>query len=294
MPPIARSCILTWLLLLSACSSTTFVYNRLDFLLPWYLDDYVKLDAAQQDQLDALLEPFLAWHRGEELPRYIALLDRIAMAVDKPLTQLEVARISGEFERAWSRLESRALDALLQLGAALSDAQVGQFIAELRRQQKKYRKKFVGHSDKKYRKRTYRRLLDNLQDYLGRLEPGQRELLRATSDDLLRLDALWLQERQAWTDRLEVILQREPGWQQRIRHAIARRDENASPQYRQAYRYNLALIQSAVIAVLNSRTPRQDRRLRRELESLREDLQSLLEQAAQAGYTEKGKRGRRN
>ena len=32
------------LCLLGACSSTTFVYNRLDSILPWYLDDYVDLN----------------------------------------------------------------------------------------------------------------------------------------------------------------------------------------------------------------------------------------------------------
>ena len=31
--------------LLGACSSTTFLYNRLDFLLPWYLGDYADLVA---------------------------------------------------------------------------------------------------------------------------------------------------------------------------------------------------------------------------------------------------------
>jgi hypothetical protein len=34
------------LFLLSGCSSTTFFYNRLDFILPWYLDKYVDLNRA--------------------------------------------------------------------------------------------------------------------------------------------------------------------------------------------------------------------------------------------------------
>jgi hypothetical protein len=35
------------LFLLSGCSSTTFFYNRLDFILPWYLDKYVDLNRAR-------------------------------------------------------------------------------------------------------------------------------------------------------------------------------------------------------------------------------------------------------
>ncbi len=44
---------------LGACSSTTLVYNRMDFLLPWYLDDYAELDNEQEKYLDELLSPFL-------------------------------------------------------------------------------------------------------------------------------------------------------------------------------------------------------------------------------------------
>ena len=39
---------LALLLLLGACSGTTFVYNRLDFLLPWYVDDYAELNGEQE------------------------------------------------------------------------------------------------------------------------------------------------------------------------------------------------------------------------------------------------------
>jgi hypothetical protein len=36
---------------LSACSSTTFFYNRLDIILPWYLERYVDLDREQSRSL---------------------------------------------------------------------------------------------------------------------------------------------------------------------------------------------------------------------------------------------------
>ena len=38
------------LLCLGACSGTTFVYNQLDNILPWYIDDYVNLDGSQEQQ----------------------------------------------------------------------------------------------------------------------------------------------------------------------------------------------------------------------------------------------------
>ena len=50
---------LSWCLIvltLSSCSATQFIYNRVDILVRWYLDDYVSLDRAQQARFDSRLE----------------------------------------------------------------------------------------------------------------------------------------------------------------------------------------------------------------------------------------------
>ncbi|MFK8042540.1 DUF6279 family lipoprotein, partial [Congregibacter sp.] len=74
------------LLLLTACSGTTFVYNRLDIILPWYLDRYVDLDRSQSQVFDAQLEGLLEWHRREELPRYVEFLNTIDEDLKADLT----------------------------------------------------------------------------------------------------------------------------------------------------------------------------------------------------------------
>ncbi len=47
MPRLRNFLVVCCLLLLSACSGTTFFYNRLDFFIPWYVDDYVELEREQ-------------------------------------------------------------------------------------------------------------------------------------------------------------------------------------------------------------------------------------------------------
>ena len=79
-----------------------------------------------------------------------------------------------------------------------------------------------------------------------------------------------------------MILQRQPGWQGRIRDAIAQRDENASPEYLRTYQHNLLVIHGTIADVLNSRSDKQDRRLRAKLENLREDLETLIAQGQSA------------
>jgi hypothetical protein len=265
--------------LLGGCSSTTFIYNRLDGIIPWYLDDYVELDDAQERQLDGLLAEFLAWHRRQELPRYVALLDRISADLDRSVSTEQITAIYAEMERAWLRLQDASLDWLLTLGESLSEAQVRQFLAYLQDKQEEFEQEYLERSDREFREDSYEALEDSLQDYLGRLSTEQRGRLRAASLDLQRSDAVWLQERAVWLQRLELLLQRQPGWQQQLREAIALRNETVSERYRAAYEHNLEVICGAVAEVLDSRSEKQDRRLRAELRDLREDLQTLIAEA---------------
>lgn len=267
------------LLFLGACSSTTFFYNRLDFILPWYLDDYVELDREQEKYLDSLLAPFLAWHRSEELPRYVEILENMESTLDGQLGSQDVAAIFLQFEQAWLRLQDEFLDWLLDLGDQLSDSQVESFMAELWEQQRKYEDKYLDRPDKEFREDSYDSLRDSLQDYLGRLDKDQRRVLSVASAQLIRSDSIWLEERANWLRRLEVLMQREPGWQQGVRDAVAQRHEILSREYLETYEHNMQVIYSAVAVVLNSRTEKQDRHVRREITDLKEDLQTLIAQA---------------
>jgi cation transport regulator ChaC len=267
-------------LLLSACSSTTFIYNRLDFILPWYLDDYAQLNSEQDIYLEELISPFLAWHRSEELPRYLLILEQIDSSLERQLGPDDVADIAAQLEAAWYRLEGEALDWLLDLGAELSDEQVQDFLEELQEQQSEYEKKYLKRPEEDFREDSYDSLLDSMQDYLGRLDSKQRAVLREASEGLMRSDLTWLTERAAWLQRLGVMMQREPGWQQRIRDASAAKNETVSAEYLRIYEHNTRLIYRAVADTLNSRSSKQDGRLRGKLDALREDLQILIAQGA--------------
>lgn len=275
--------ILLLLALLPACSSTTFVYNRLDFFIPWYMGRYVDLDRAQKQLLDAQLQPFLAWHRREELPAYLAVLADIDVILSEDISAGQLAQLVGEAEAAWLRTEARALEWLMVLGAELSDKQMADFLENLREKQAEYEDKYLERSDEKYVEDAYENLRDAVQDYLGRLDWGQRGILEDAAARLQRSDAIWLRERAAWLARMEAILQREAGWQQALRDALDQREASSSPEYLAAYAHNTAVIFDAVAAVLNSRNDKQNKRLRRKLDDLRADLETLIDQVPGQG-----------
>ena len=282
-----RVCTLACLsFLLWGCSSASFFYNRLDFFLPWYVDGYTDLNAEQESFLDERLQPFLDWHRGSELPCYVALIDQSEAALAEDLTQEEIITLSRRFELAWYRTQEEALDWLLELGEQLDDGQIEKFLEETREKQAEYEKEYLERSDAEFVEDSYERMVDTSQDYLGRLQKEQRAVLRTASEKLTRSDTLWLAERAKFIAALEGLLAREPGWQQQVRDLIAAQSQAPSPQYQQVLDHNLDIMQQATAEIVNTRTAKQDKHLRDELQDLRGELHQLAAAARQPGSCE--------
>lgn len=271
-----RVCIIGCLLLLGACSSTNFVYNRLDFLIPWYVDDYVDLNAQQKSYLGKEIPPFLAWHRSEELPDYLKILEGIEDNLSRPQTPEMFVAVFGDAETAWLRLESKGLDWMLGLGAQLSDEQIVQLMEKLWETQVEYKEKYLERTDEEFFEETYEESIENAREYLGSLSDEQRKLLKEFSRSMQRSDSYWLQERAQWLTELTVLLERKPGWQQRVRDAIAVRRDNPSPEYRKVYDHNLNAVFEVIAKLLNGRSEQQDEHLRGRLSFLGEDLEALI------------------
>jgi hypothetical protein len=274
----ARVWVVIALFLVSACSSTTYVYNRLDFLLPWYMDDYVDLTAEQEAYLDELLVPFLAWHRAQELPVYLTALNNIEDSLDSPLTAEIVGTLFTNFESAWLRLQSEGLTQLLDLGARLSDEQIAAFLEALWEQQREFEEEYLERDEEEFFEDNDDNMLDTFQDYLGKLSDDQKQWVQDSGRQLLRSDQVWLKERAQWLTELGILLEREPGWQERVRVAVSAKNKNITPEYQRVYEHNMDAIYQLIAQVLNARSERQSRHLRDKLTDIRQDLETLIAQ----------------
>lgn len=269
--------LVSFLAALTGCSNS-FVYNQLDWLIPWYLGDYVDLNREQQRAFKAELRELLRWHRSEELARYVELLDSIEADLDQPLGAEQIESWANDALAAYERLEDRMLPMIFDLGRGLSDEQMAEFIEKLDEDQRELEEKYLERSDEEYVEDAAEDLAENLGDFLGRLSAEQREVIQTAAASLQRFDAAWLDERRQWNTRLTQLLQREPGWEEAIMTALRERDANRTESYRSAYAHNAIIINQSIADVLNLRSEKQDRRLRGEIEDLRRDLRKLIAQ----------------
>ena len=74
---------------LSACMGVKFTYNNLDWLLPWYVEDYITLTDIQEEQFEQEFEDLWAWHRENELPKYVTSLKQLEEDIAEDAITLE-------------------------------------------------------------------------------------------------------------------------------------------------------------------------------------------------------------
>lgn len=263
-------------LLLTGCSSTL-VYNRLDWLIPWYVDGWVDISREQRQLLRQQLEPRLQWHREEELVRYIEILDRVEADLAGPIEPAQVRRWVDEILAAAERVERSMMGVALEFGATISDQQMDEFLQTLWEQQEEYEEEFLSRSDADYFDDDFDTLSDFLKRFLGRLSPAQQDILRAASRSLQRFDKAWLEERHQWLDTLEPLMQREEGWQQAVSAAYDARQKNRTPEYHATFEHNLDVITRAIAEVINQASERQQRRAVEEIEDIRGKVEKLIQ-----------------
>ena len=266
---------LIFVLLLVGCSTTTLIYNRIDFLVPWYLGNYVELTKSQKQYLDELLIPFFSWHRYEELPKYLEIINSTKNILEGEVKPEGIATIASNVEKSWFRLEREVLVWMAPLASDLTDKQIQSFLQVMQKKATEYENKNLGRSDNDYRQDIYEKIRDNLQQFMGELSQQQLTVVKTYSEDMHRDDGMWLQNRKALLVSLSSILERDSGWKERLSR-INQRDDPVSRSYRETNVHNLDVIYHLIAEVLNTRSEKQDKRIRRQLSKYRTDIETLM------------------
>ena len=160
----------SWVLLVAAltgCSATQFIYNRVDILVRWYLDDYVSLDREQQARFDGRLEALLDWHRREELPAYVVLLDDALTILDEGVPLDDTRAMADRIEDAAIRFQDPFLELLLSTGQDLTPEQKQEFVDTLMSKQEAFEEDRLARNDAEYREDLEERFDEQLSRYLG-------------------------------------------------------------------------------------------------------------------------------
>ena len=265
------------LIFLVGCSSTTFVYNRIDFLLPWYLESYVDLNQEQRQKLNELLEPFFEWHREEELPKYVKIIEDFESILDEKIELASIEAITHEVEQSWFRLEDNVIAWVIPMTRELSNEQITEFLQTMQTKTAQNENKYLSRNLQTYQNDNYKRIRKNLRRFIGGMNKDQLDLIDIASKEMIRVDGQWIDNRKALIENLKVILKRGDGWELDLEN-ITHRDDKVASNYRRTYSHNIEVNERLFVEILNSRTEKQDKKLRSQLLRYKTDIKTLIAQ----------------
>ncbi|MBY5920712.1 DUF6279 family lipoprotein [Ferrimonas balearica] len=271
-----------WILLLltflGGCSPR-FVYGWLDWIIPWQVDDYVTLSSSQEGALDAIIQRQLRWHRHHELPLYLEHLERLQADVAGPLDEETVLRHMNEASEHWYRLFAHLLPDIVGLIQSFSDKQVEEILAQINQENAELQEKYGELSLSKRVKRANKMMEKSMRKWLGKLSPAQKAVIADYNLNRHNTLALWLAYRQDWIDHFAKALRQRSDREQLERELtllLVTPDELKGQQYLSQIQENRRRLARGLITIHAEMTPRQSRKLNRELDDLREDLEYLI------------------
>lgn len=173
---LATLLLLTTLLVLAGCTSISLAYNQLPRLAAWWVDGYLDLDRSQRRKLDEQLVVWQTWHRQEELPQWIALVQQAEAGLRDGLTTDALLALEQAGRESAERCLQRAAPLAAPLLASLRPAQWQHMQQKLKDSLKEWREAQSGPDGASERADQYAQTLSR---WLGDLDRSTRRQARA-------------------------------------------------------------------------------------------------------------------
>jgi hypothetical protein len=283
---LLRLAALAWcVLLLSGCSLVRFGYGQLDHIAAWMADDYFDLDGQQKDEFAKRFDRFYAWHRYEQLPDYAAFLAETRGKLEKGLAREDVLWFVDGLRARYRAIVVRGSDDAAALLLTITPGQLDALQRQWDRDNRRFGREYkLGGSAEDIRRARVRRTLEQVEDWVGRLDHEQENRITAM------VNALPMTEQLRHEDRLRrqrefLALMAKRGnrgeFSVRLRQWLINWEEGRSPEF--VRNYNAWFDQRVQIVVEIDRmlTPQQRAHALRRLQHYVDDFTKLAERPRQ-------------
>lgn len=271
-------------LLLASCSALRLAYNQAPSLTYWWIDGYADLNDAQTALLRRDIDSYFDWHRGNELPGYIARIQQWQQLALQPSSADLACTQFDALKAAYLRLVERSLEPMARLALTLTPTQLQHLQKKYARNNKEFEEKYIRVSEEERLDNLMERALDRYEPLYGPLNNAQitllQERIRQSPFDAQRVNVERLRRQ---SDLLQTLrgLQADrstslPAAIQALRRWHERVMQSPIPGFAD---YSNSLVRSACeqfAALHNTTTPEQRQHAVRVLKDYEADLRSLV------------------
>jgi len=270
---------------LAGCNALKLSYSQGPTLLYWWLDGYVDVSDDQASQARQLIGQFFRWHRGNQLPEYIALLQRAQAQALEPTTPAAICAWVVEGRQRADIALRQAVPAVADFVRTLEPEQVQHLEHKFRRTNKDFRNDNLQPDRAERQKAAFKRVHDRAVLVYGRLDGAQRDWLlkgvAASPFDPERWYAERLARQHDIVQTLRTLVaspQMPPAQAQATIAALGERLLRSPRADYVQYQERLAEYNCALVAQLhNDASPAQRRHAHDKFKGWEDDLRSLLD-----------------
>jgi hypothetical protein len=245
--------------LITACSFKT-VYNRLDYLIPKYVEGVVTLDDVLEERLEGRTQVLLNWHRNTQLNQYAGWLQSLQQNIGVQLTEEQLEQRISEMEGFWLSLLNKVNDEMAYLLPMLDEAQREELFVYLDESNEEFRESFIEPDDQERIDDYAGRMIDIYQDWFGELTDEQAGRVEQAAAELISSAELRLQRRLEWQQGIRQILVSADSHydkSQRLRVFLAGFEQDQDGPIRQASDINRQVIIRLTVQIAHSLTNEQ-------------------------------------
>lgn len=268
------------LLIVAPACTTGLVYQRMDWVVSWYVSGFVTLSDRQDEQLRAVVRKTMAWHRETQLPRYVGLLEELAANADAPVS---AEQLEARYQQVSGYLDDflrQVIPDVAPLLRTLSAAQLDELQENLEEDNQDLWDELAGATPEKRQARRNRTAVRSLQRFVGRLSSEQRVLLESGLSEMRDLSESWLDRRRHWQERFVGVLRAPPPGPRLavvLEDLALNPDQFDAPDYRRGVEHNRRVIMRMLAGVSAGLSERQQQHLHRKFLELAADLQRISE-----------------
>jgi hypothetical protein len=168
---------------LAACSAIKLGYDTIETVAYWWLDSYVDFDERQAPLVREDLARLHAWHRREELPRFVQLLQRMEQLVPGDITPEQACAVVGDVRERLLAVAVHAEPAVVTLATSLGPEQLRHIRRKYAKNNAKYRDEWVALPPDEQREKQFKQFVDRAEMIYGDLDEPQRDALRRDMQD---------------------------------------------------------------------------------------------------------------
>jgi hypothetical protein len=272
-----RKMLIVFFLLLVIGCGTRFFYYQLDWLIPYFLRDYISLNSEQKSILKERLVKQIDWHCKTQLADYSEALRSLSRDISNQEHPIDYDKLNdyyAKFRDFWAELVRQVAPDIAEILRTATDAQIEELFENLDKRNDELRAEYIDLDPEERSKEREERMLKALRKWLSDPTPEQEKAVSTWSRQLKPIGQEWMQYRDKIQEAvINLLRQRKelPDFDQKFIEILTHPERMRSEVYQAKSDFNRDVTLKLAVNITDLMTPEQRTKFATDFEKIKCD-----------------------